>query len=87
MATIKKIGDEYYLCRRKKGLYRGKLIKQNKWCNTFRIKAGHYDSGVISISHNVTCPKELLGKKIMLKVVVVEDKKRFDVDDLEGIYT
>ena len=87
MAIIKKLGDGYYLCKKKRGLYKGNHIVQEKWINIFRVRADSYKSGTLSvISRNIHAPKELVGKKIMLKVIVIEDKKKFRFEDLEEIY-
>ena len=91
MVAIKKIGDEYFLCKRKTGLYRGNHNIQEKFTNKFRIisnwskKGGQLKLSKVSVS----VPDELVGKKIMLKVVIVDDKKpnkEFKFEDLEGVY-
>ena len=92
MVVIKKIEDEYFLFKRKKGLYRGNHNIQDKYNPFFIVKAGsHSTTSRFSLSNNchIYCPKELFGKKIMLKVVIVEDeksKKEFKFEDLEVIY-
>ena len=89
MAIIKKIGDDYYLCKRKIGLYRGSHNIQEKYTPIFKVKSGWYKTQcIIQVGYrNVYLPKELFGKKIMLKVVVIEDKKEeFKFEDLEEIY-
>ena len=76
MVTIKKIGDDYFLCKRKKGLYRGTHMPQNKWTPLFKTRAvGKYGTYLyVSQEIKITCPKELLGKKIMFKVVIVDER-------------
>ena len=90
MVVIKKIGDEYFLFKRKTGLYRGNHIIQEKFSPIFIVKAGCHKSSSLKLTNlTITCPKELFGKKIMLKVVIVEDeksKKEFKFEDLEGVY-
>ena len=89
MVVIKKIGDNYYLCKKKRGLYRGSHNIQEKFTNKFRISANwHKKGGKLNLHHSVTIvtPEELVGKKIMLKVITIEDKKEFKLEELEGIY-
>lgn len=77
MATIHKIGDDYFLCKKKRGLYRGTHMPQNKWTPLFKTRAiGKYGT-YLNIGNNlpITCPKELFGKKIMFKVVFVDNRK------------
>ena len=77
MVTIHKIGDDYFLCKRKRGLYRGTHMPQNKWSPLFKTRAmGKYGTYLkMGCGISITCPKELFGKKIMLKVVVVDNRK------------
>ena len=89
MVNIKKIGNEYYLCKKKRGLYRGKHYIQEKFTNKFVIKANSFKKGGrLNLNHRFTIstPEDLVGKKIMLKVIVTEDKKQFKFEDLEEMY-
>ena len=99
MVAIKKIGDEYFLCKRKIGLYRGSHNIQEKFTNKFRVISGWYKKGgrlSLNCKGTITVPEELVGKKIILKVVIVEDiklgnilpkpKKEFKFEELELIH-
>ena len=89
MVVIKKIGDNYYLCKKKRGLYRGNHNIQEKFTSIFRIRANwHKKGGKLNLNHavTITSPEELVGKKIMLKVIIVEDKKGFKFEDLGEMY-
>ena len=88
MAIIKKIGDGYYLCKKKRGLYRGNHNVQEKFISIFKVKASSYKTGCkIQVNRaNIYFPQEFFGKKIMLKVIIVEDKKQFKFEDLESAY-
>lgn len=73
MAAIKKIGDKYFLCKKKRGIYRGNLIIQDKWTPLFRVRASNgKKGGVIPMSNNITFPEHFVGKKIMFKLVIVD---------------
>ena len=75
MPSIKKINEEYYYCvvyRRRKGTREHKKIVYK---HIFLVKHATDGGGYISGSHknpNVSCPEELIGKRVMLKVVEVE---------------
>ena len=87
MATIRKIGNEYFLCKKKLGIYRGNHILQDKWTNIFRIKSGGYKNSAcfnLSSKNTINAPHELFGEKIMLKVIVIEDKKRFKFENMKS---
>lgn len=69
---VKKMGGEWYVCRNPGGSSnflgkRGKKVIRN-W---FLIKAG-ISSGYIPFTNLVVCPKELIGKKIRLKLEIIE---------------
>ena len=74
MVTIKKIGKEYFLCKKKRGVYKK---NKNKWTPIFWVKSSWYKSPsrfLIGNNCAVSCPQELFGKKIMLKVIIIEEK-------------
>ena len=61
MVTIKKISSgEYFLNKRVNEPF------------IFHVRAkGSSDFGSVSITKTISCPKELVGKNIMLKVIVL----------------
>ena len=82
MPTIRKFGEDYYLCTvktRRKGT-RGH--KKRIFKNTFLVKFGQYIQGKISMGRlqkvniQIHCPNELIGKKIRLKVEVRKNERR-----------
>ena len=70
---IKKIGEDYYLCKKIKGRDRGSHGKNyEKFRNWFGVRATQSNCGRISCSNEITIPTELVGKRIRLKVEIVE---------------
>lgn len=65
---VKKIGEEYYICRYPIGCGKHNPPKIRNW---FWIKSGAGGQGCLSVGF-MSLPKELIGKKIRLKVEVFE---------------
>lgn len=72
---LTKLSDgNYYLCRRSMSSNpKGRMIK-NDYQRIFIVKAYNSHSSVYGyVTQNITCPAELIGKKIMLRVEVVDE--------------
>ena len=67
MVSIIKLGGGYYLCR--KSRYSNKRSRIY-W---FPVRAKKAKGGCIILSKMVSVPDELVGKKIRLRVEVIED--------------
>jgi len=68
---LRKSGDNnWYVCRTS----HGQLGKRNKngYRNWFLIKYGSSNKGNLNVGH-ITFQKELVGKRIRLKVEVIDD--------------
>ena len=66
MTRIKKVGDGYYLMK-KRG--RRKCVL---WTSSFPVRARDKIGGVISASLLISVPEELVGKRLRFKVEVIE---------------
>lgn len=67
MVAIKEFGNGYYI-----------VNKHNKkdslgWTTIFPVRARDKKNGYISITHIISTPEELVGKKVRFKVEVIED--------------
>lgn len=67
MAIIKQLGSGYYVMR-KRG--HAKLLT-----SIFPVRAKRGRAGCVYISQSICTPEELVGKKVRLKVEVVEDEQ------------
>ena len=63
MVTMQKIGNEYYLCKRKK-CYAKNIRKENKITPVFKVVSlNKYGTpGINARFMHVCCPRELLAK-------------------------
>lgn len=71
MAFIKKSANGEYYVYRKYGKSVGRIKKEATIYNWFPVRSKDGGGG-IRLTENVTVPKELVGKKIRLKVEVIE---------------
>ena len=76
MAFVKKFSDgEYYLCRYPMGSSNKCGIReQKKYRNWYLIKSNK-GAGFLGVTGIVTLPKEFIGKKVRLKVEIMEERK------------
>ena len=71
MVFVRKLNDEYYLCRR--GLYGGKC--RGTLGNTAVYRDWFWIKGRLNLN-NIVFPKEIVGKKIRLKVELIEEEDK-----------
>ena len=69
MAFVRKLNDEYYLCRR--GLYGGKC--RGTLGDTTVYRDWFWIKGKLNLN-NIYFPKEIVGKKIRLKVELIKEE-------------
>jgi len=71
MVFVKKFNQEYFVCRAK-GSRAAPFTTPLSFYDWFPVRAGGKGKGIASLGESVSCPNEFIGKKIRLKIEVLD---------------